>query len=64
MKKQNKSIREYSRLMYIGLFLIFPVLFFGNQLRETIWFDVFGVLALMGFIVSLYSFVKILKKKE
>jgi len=60
----KKKVQEYSRLMYVGLFMIFPILFFGNQLRETVWFNVFGVVALVGAGISLYAFVKLLKVKK
>ena len=62
-KIQNK-MQRYSKLMYIGLFMIFPILFFGNQLRETLWFNFFGGLALVGAVIELYYFIKIIREKK
>ena len=50
--------------MWIGFFLIFPIMFFGNQLRGNPWYNVFGVLALIGAAIAFYSFVKIVRKKK
>jgi len=62
--KQSKEIQRYSRLMYLGFFLIFPILFFGNQLKQTMWFNVFGILALIGAGIELYYFIKIIRAKK
>ena len=62
MKKQTKETRRDFILMYLGLFLIFPILFFGNQLKETIWFNVFGILALIGAGIKIYYFIKIINR--
>lgn len=63
-KKQNKEMQRYSRLMYLGLFMIFPILFFGNQLRGTLWFNFFGGLALVGAVIEIYYFIKIIRSKK
>ena len=64
MRKSSKEMQRYSRFMYLGLFLLFPILFFGNQLKETIWFNVFGILALIGAGIEIYYFIKILRERE
>ena len=64
MKKQNKKIQKYSRSIYIGLFMMFPILFFGNQLKGTILFDIFGVLALIGAGIEIYYFIKLIKENK
>jgi uncharacterized membrane protein YkvI len=63
-ERGKMNAKEYSELMYVGLFLIFPILFFGNQLRVTLWFDVFGVLALVGVGVVLYAFVNMIRLRK
>ena len=68
MKKQsrttNKKVQRYSRLMYLGLLMIFPILFFGNQLKGTLWLNFFGVLALIGVGIEISYFIKILKEQR
>lgn len=55
--------RTPEQWLWLGFFMIFPIMFFGDQFRGTFLFDVFGILALIGAGISLVNFVKILRKK-
>ncbi|MBT4166042.1 hypothetical protein HOE04_03325 [archaeon] len=58
---QKKANIKPEKIMWFGFFLLFPIMFFSNQLKPTIWFDVFGILAVIGSFILLINFIKILK---
>ena len=63
----EKKIRhkvELDKIMFLGVFMLFPILFFANQVRETFWYDVFGILAVIGAMTVIINFVKIIRKKK
>ena len=65
MKKQkNKKMDADSRKMFLGLFLLFPILFFGNQLGSGLLFNLFGILALIGAGIEIFYFIKILRVRK
>jgi len=59
-KKDNKKELYYQRMLY-GLFCMFPIMFFKSAVVNTIFFDVFGILSLIGLVVMIYNFVKRIK---
>ncbi|MFH1452072.1 MAG: hypothetical protein ABIF88_02785 [archaeon] len=60
-KVENKETQKYHQRMLYGLFLMFPIMFFKSAVINTIWFDVFGILSLIGAIIIIYNFVKLVK---
>ena len=52
------------KIMWIGFFMLFPIMFFANQLKGSFWYDVFGILAVMGAFILIINFVKLMKKKK
>jgi len=68
MKKKNlgskEKINRYSREMYIGLFLLFPAMFFGEQVKGSYWYTIFGITALIGSVIIIFNFIKILREPK
>jgi hypothetical protein len=61
---KKKQPEKYTRLMYFGMFLLFPILFLGNEARGTLWFDIFGISALIGVAIEIYAFIKYLGARK
>lgn len=55
---------EPHKLMWAGFFLLFPIMFFGDHLIGSFWFDFFGILGLIGSFTLILNFVKIVRKKK
>ncbi len=63
-KMKKKKLQKYYRNLWAGFFLMFPILFFGNKLKETFWFNIFGILSLIGAGITIFYFVKIIKERK
>lgn len=50
------------KLMWVGFFLMFPIIFFDEQFKGSFWYDVFGILAVIGSFTVLVNVVKIFGK--
>ena len=61
---ESKSNFEPDKLMWVGFFLLFPIMFFSSFLKGTFWYDFFGILAVIGSFTILVNSVKMLRKKE
>jgi len=55
---------EPEKIMWFGFFLLFPIMFFKGYLKETFWWDVFGILAVIGSFILIVNFVKMLRKMK
>lgn len=55
---------EPEKLMWVGFFLLFPIMFFSDYLKGSFWYDVFGILAVIGSFTLIVNFVKILRKRK
>ena len=55
---------EPEKIMWVGFFLLFPIMFFDDYLKGTFWFDVFGILAVIGSFTLIVNFGKMLRKKK
>jgi hypothetical protein len=55
---------EPEKLMLVGFFLLFPIMFFSDYLKGSFWYDVFGILAVIGSFTLIVNSVKILRKKK
>ena len=55
---------SFVKWMLLGIVLTLPSLFWAGAVRGTVWYDVFGVLALVGLIMAVYNFIKILIKRK
>jgi len=53
---------EPEKIMWFGFILLFPVMFFKGYLKETIWWDVFGILAVIGSFIIIVNFGKMTRK--
>ncbi|MFC1786423.1 hypothetical protein ACFLY8_00085 [Halobacteriota archaeon] len=53
---------EPGKLIWIGFFLLFPIIFFDDYLKGTFWFDVFGILAVIGSFTLIVNFGKSLRE--
>lgn len=62
--KTIKHKAEPEKLMWLGFFCLFPIMFFTDFLRPTFWYDVFGILAVVGTFIMVINFFKILKKRR
>lgn len=60
----KKSKIGPEKAMWFGFFLVFPVTLFSEYFRGTFWFDVFGITAVIGTIIVVINFVKMLKKQK
>ena len=63
MESRIKKIKP-EKLMWIGFFLLFPIMFFDDYLKGSFWFDVFGILALIGAFILIFNFTRVLKKRK
>ena len=61
MAKKKQKKKDKWRLFWLGFFMMFPIMFFGEQLRETVWFDVFGVMSLVGAGILVWNFMRIVR---
>lgn len=52
------------KIMWFGFFLLFPIMFFKGYLEGTFWYDVFGILAVIGSFILLVNFGKMLKEMK
>ena len=59
----HKKIKP-EKLMWTGFLLVFPVMFFSNQLKGTFGYDVFGILALIGVFTLIVNFGNVRRKKK
>jgi hypothetical protein len=50
------------KIMWFGFFLLFPIMFFKGYFEETFWYDVFGILAVIGSFILIVNFSKMLRK--
>jgi len=64
MKKQDKKIHGYYKKIYLCFILVFAIILFRNPLEGTVWFHVLGIIALIGVVIGLYYFIKLLKEKK
>ena len=64
MKKQDKKLKEYYKKIYLGFILVIAIILFRDPLKGTIWFNVLGIIALIGVGIGLYYFIKLLKEKK
>ena len=55
---------EPEKVMWFGFILLFPVMFFKGYLKETVWWDVFGILAVIGSFIIIVNFGKMLKEMK
>ena len=55
---------EPEKIMWVGFFLLFPIMFFDDYLKGTFWFDVFGILAVIGSFTLIMNFGKMLRKMK
>jgi|TARA_Y100000310_G_C20477238_1_gene712993 O-antigen/teichoic acid export membrane protein len=62
--KRNEIEIKSEKLMWIGFFLIVPIMFFGDFLKGSFWFDVFGILALIGSAVVIINFINLMKERR
>jgi len=61
--KVTKGV-EPNKLMWTGFFLLFTIIFFEEQLKGTFWYDVFGILAVIGSFILIVNFGKSLRKNN
>ena len=54
----------FLKWMLIGLLMIAPSLFWGNSVKGFIWYDVFTALALIGVVIAVYNFIKLLTTRR
>ena len=59
-KLKNKVKPE--KLMWLGFFLLFPIMFFADYLKGSFWYDVFGILAVIGSFTIIINFFKFIRK--
>lgn len=52
------------KLMWAGFFLLFPIMFFRDYLKGSFWYDVFGILAVIGSFTVIVNSVKLLKEMK
>jgi len=66
--KKVVRVREkkdlFLKWMIIGLLLTLPSLFWARAVQGTVWYHVFGVFALVGLIMAVYNFIRILIKRK
>jgi len=55
---------EPEKLLWFGFFLLFPIMFFSDYLKGRFWYDVFGILAVIGSFTVIVNSVKILRKRK
>jgi predicted membrane protein len=55
---------EPEKLMLIGFFFLVPIMFFSDYLMGSFWYDVFGILAVIGSFTVIVNSVKILRKRK
>jgi len=55
---------EPEKLIWVGFFLMWPMMFFSNYFITTPFYNFFGILTLVALGIMLYSFIKILKKQK
>ena len=55
---------EPGKLIWVGFFMMYPMMFFSDYLKTTSVYNVFGILTLLGLVVMIYSFVGILRKRK
>lgn len=55
---------EPEKLMLVGFFFLFPIMFFSDYLKGSFWYDVFGILAVIGSFTFIVNSAKILRKRE
>jgi 4-hydroxybenzoate polyprenyltransferase len=58
------KILEPEKIMWFGFLLLVPVMFFKGYLKDTVWWDVFGILAVIGSFIIIVNFVKMLRKMK
>lgn len=52
---------EPEKIMWFGFILLFPVMFFKGYLKETVFWDIFGILAVIGSFIIIVNFGKMIK---
>lgn len=52
------------KLLWLGFFLLFPIMFFADYLKGSFWYDFFGILAVIGSFTIIVNFVKFIIKKN
>jgi len=52
------------KLMWLGFFLLFPIMFFADYLKGSFWYDFFGILSVIGSFTIIINFVKFIRKKN
>ncbi|MBW2989512.1 hypothetical protein KY358_04305 [Candidatus Woesearchaeota archaeon] len=63
IESKLKSV-EPEKIMWFGFFLLFPIMFFKGYLEGTFWYDVFGILAVIGGFTLIVNFGKMTSKKK
>jgi len=63
IERKVKKI-EPEKIMWVGFFLLFPIMFLSDYLKGSFWFDVFGILAVIGSFILLINFVKMLRERK
>lgn len=62
--RRRMKQRVYVKWMLIGLLMMLPSLFWSGAVKGLIWYHVFGALALVGLIMAVYNFIKLLAKRK
>jgi glucose-6-phosphate-specific signal transduction histidine kinase len=63
IESKLKSL-EPEKIMWFGFILLFPIMFFKEYLKDTVWWDVFGILAVIGSFILIFNFVKMIKSRK
>ena len=63
IETKTKTLKP-EKIMWFGFFLLFPIMILDDYLEGTFWFDVFGILAVIGSFVLISNFVKFLRGRK
>ena len=55
---------EPEKLMVVGFLFLLPIILFDEYLERSFWYDVFGILAVIGSFTVIVNSVKILRKRK
>jgi len=64
MNKKDRKLHGYYKKIYLGFILVFAIILFRGPLEGTVWFHILGAIALIGVLIGLYYFIKLLKEKK
>ena len=62
IKLKNKV--KPKKLMWLGFFLLFPIMFFTDYLKGSFWYDFFGILAVIGSFTIIINSVKFIRERN